>query len=476
MAGLTERERALRVERKELYTAIEPLIEKIGLGEKLSVEEQADFDQRNKKITDLGTELQTVVAARDLKGAEGSGDEPDTRGVQGATDDREKREAAAFDKWFRYGDTVLTSEDRAVLRPQYRGMGESEYRTGPGGDTAPMQVSPLAVAITGGSAGGYMVPPAFWQNLQIALKAYGGVYPHFRQVDTATGAPMSWPTTNPTATVAALLTENTIVTPQDETFGLGQLLAWTYVAGPFLASIQLLNDGAFDLDAFLRDRIAEAIGRAQAAAAWSGSGSSQPLGLTAALVAQGSASVGTGGVYLEAAARTVQTFAGSQASESVAGAMNFETVFQLISMVDPAYRGVSNAGPSVTPGNPAWYMSDTTLQNERQVTDLYGRPLIQQSVNMGGNTLGETLAGYPVVIDNNAPVIAGNAAPTVAEVSGPVFGSLSHAMVARNVRQTGVMVLRERYADYLAVAWLGFMRYDIRSNDMRAAASVSYHS
>jgi hypothetical protein len=53
-------------------------------------------------------------------------------------------------------------------------------------------------------------------------------------------------------------------------------------------------------------------------------------------------------------------------------------------------------------------------------------------------------------------------------LGGPVFGSFEHAMVARNVRQAGLMVLRERYADYLAVAWMGYCRFDIRSNDMRA--------
>ena len=156
--------------------------------------------------------------------------------------------------------------------------------------------------------------------------------------------------------------------------------------------------------------------------------------------------------------------------------MSFQTVFELVSSVDPAYRGVANAGPAAgeTPRNPAWFMNDATLQNQRTVTDLYGRPMIQQSVTMGGNTLGETLGGYPVVIDNNAPSITGNATPSASNASGPVFGSLHHAMVARNVQQAGVMVLRERYADYLAVAWLGYMRYDIRSNDMRAVAQRSY--
>lgn len=483
MAGLTEREREIRTKRAELWTAMVPTVEKAGRGEKLSVEEQAEYNKRDEKLSRLDAELQTVISMRERESAEREHrDEPDTRGAKGdEKTDRAAKESLAFSRWLAGGEPALTPEDRSLLTRHANGVPTYEQRLGPAGDAAPMQDAPLAVSITGGSAGGYLVPPGFWQNLQIALKAFGGVYPYFRQVNTATGAPMSWPTTDPTSLVAQLLTENTQVTPQDITFGLGQLLAYTYVAGPFLASIQLINDSAFSVDAFVRDRIAEAIGRAQAAVSWGGTGSAQPLGLQAALTAKGASSGASGGVFLEAAAIPVTTFGNVStplANEGVAGAMSFQTVFNIIATVDAAYRGVANAGPSAgdTPRNPTWFMNDATLQAERKVTDSFGRPIIQQNVNMGGNTLGDTLGGYAIVIDNNASSITANASPSAANASGPVFGSLHHAMVARNVTQAGVMRLNERYADFLAVAWLGFMRYDIRSNDMKAVAQASYHS
>lgn len=479
--GPTENERRVREERKALYEKMTPLIEKNGREERLSVEEVAEFTKLDGELCKLDNELQAILSLRDRASAgdDRTPPEPDTRGAKGKSAEESDAEVRAFEKWFIGGEAALTPEDRAHLTPQARGASLREQRVGPAGDAAPMQESPLAVSITGGSAGGYMVPVGFWHNLQIALKAFGGVYSHFRQVDTDTGAPMPWPTTDPTSLVAQLLTENTQVVPQDITFGLGQLLAYTYVAGPFLASIQLLNDSAFSVDGFVRERISEAIGRAQAAVAWSGTGSAQPLGLETAIIAKGASSGASGGVFVEGAARPVTTFGNVStplANEGLAGAMSFSTVFDLIATIDPAYRGVSNAGPSVSPGNPAWYMNDATLQAERKVVDQMGRPLIQQSVNVGGNGLGDTLGGYPVVIDNNAPSITANATPTAALASGPVFGSLHHAMVARNVRQAGVMRLNERYADFLAVAWLGYMRYDIRSNDMRAIAQASYHS
>jgi hypothetical protein len=45
-------------------------------------------------------------------------------------------------------------------------------------------------------------------------------------------------------------------------------------------------------------------------------------------------------------------------------------------------------------------------------------------------------------------------------------------MVQRNVRDTGVLRLTERYADFLAYGFIGYSRVDIRSNDLRAAVTV----
>jgi HK97 family phage major capsid protein len=280
-------------------------------------------------------------------------------------------------------------------------------------------------------------------------------------VDTDSGQSMVWPTTDPTSIVAQLLTENTLVTPQDVTFGQGTLNAYTYVAGPFLASIQIVNDSAFSVDGFLRERISEAQGRAQAAATWSGTGSSQPLGITAALTAKGAASVGSGGVYQVPAARKVYDLANQATSstELVEGRPSFQSVLDLITMVDPAYRAAG--------GDARWVMNDLDLQHLRSVTDTFGHPLWQPSVTVGGNEPGDRVYNYPVTIDNNAPGFSTSASTQ----GGPVFGSFTHAMVARNVRQVGVMRLNERYADYLAIAWMGFMRWDIRSNDMRAIAT-----
>ena len=57
MAGLTERERELRTKRAELWAAMQPAVEKVGRGERLTVEERTEYDARDKELTELGTEL-----------------------------------------------------------------------------------------------------------------------------------------------------------------------------------------------------------------------------------------------------------------------------------------------------------------------------------------------------------------------------------------------------------------------------------
>jgi hypothetical protein len=71
-----------------------------------------------------------------------------------------------------------------------------------------------------------------------------------------------------------------------------------------------------------------------------------------------------------------------------------------------------------------------------------------------------------VIVDNNIPNL------TASTAGGPVFGNLGPAMVYRVARGTTVMRLQERYADYLAVGYLGYYRLDIRSNDLRAAITT----
>ena len=71
-----------------------------------------------------------------------------------------------------------------------------------------------------------------------------------------------------------------------------------------------------------------------------------------------------------------------------------------------------------------------------------------------------------MVVDQNIPNLAAST------TGGPIFGHLQSAMVKRTVKGAGVLRLTERYADFLQVGYIGFMRTDIRSKDLRAAVTV----
>jgi HK97 family phage major capsid protein len=418
-------ERQAREERKTLLDASQPTIEKLQRGERLSVEERTALDEQHKRIAELNAEVRTYEEARALSEAAsasvGSTPAPETDAAEAR-----ERDFSAFLK-------------RGTVTPELRAAGEAS-----------------------GSAGGYLVPPGWWQRLQVALKAYGGIARDFEQIETESGQPMQWATVNPTAVIGTLLAENTQVSTQDYTFGQGQLGAYMYTSNAQLVSIQLANDSAFNVDKFVQARVGESLGRAQAAAAISGTGSSQPLGIITALAA--TSSVGTvnggaisqnGGFLTLQAGGAVQMGTGSSTTELLTNTLNPNTIRSMIAAIDPAYR---NQGAK-------FYFNDMQVLGLRGQTDSNGRPLINLQDGLMQGSPGR-LWNYDIEIDPNIPALAAST------TGGPVFGHLQSAMVLRTVNQAGLLRLTERYADFLQIGFIGFARWDIRSNDLRAAVTV----
>lgn len=270
---------------------------------------------------------------------------------------------------------------------------------------------------------------------------------------------MLWATVDPTNVVGTLIAENTQISDVDFTIGQGTLGSYLYSSGVHKISRQLAQDSAFDVDAFVQSRVAEALGRAEAAAAISGTGSSQPLGIVTALNAAGGLT--SGGTYTLTAGSKVNvlgpgtgtsTTGSNQVTELNAGTLAPATFLQVMKSVDRAYRALGAK----------WYFNDATLQATRGIVNGFGDPYyaeIQDDMN-------PTLYGYPVVVDNNIPSL------TASTASGVIFGHLESAMVLRRVDGAGLLRLEERYADFLQVGFIGFERIDIRSNDLRAAVVV----
>lgn len=405
-------ERQAREDRANAFEGIKPLAEKLNRGERLTVEERADLAARQAKIADLNTEIRDYEAVRDLS----------AQSAPAAPEASAGNEAEARERDF---SNYLK---RGVVSPELRAAGEAA-----------------------GSTGGYTVPPGWWQRLQVAIKAFGGTANSFTDIETSSGQPMQWATVDPTTTVGQLVgstnttgglgqtpgqgtaggtaNENQQVGDLDYVFGQGTLGAYMYTSGVQKISIQLANDSAFDLDAFVSARVGESLGRAQAQVAISGTGSNQPLGIITALNA--ASGLTSGGVLTLGTATSVNTLSGAT-TELGGNVLSFGTILKVIHGIDPAYRDLGAS----------WYFNDSVAINEMTVTDSYGHPLWQPSVQAGKP---DTLYGFPVVIDNNLPNL------TASTASGAIFGHLPSAMVKRTVNQSGLIRLTERYADFLQV-------------------------
>lgn len=418
-------ERHNREERNELRQSMRLALAKLNRGERLSFAERSGLNKASDRLIELDEAIHAAESAR----AEGdSFYYPNAPEIGGSS--FQDSESRAFTRYLRDG----------IRSPELRAAGEGTN-----------------------TAGGFLVPPGWWQRLQIALKAYGGIAGDFQPLETDTGQPMVWATNNPTSTVATLVSENTQLSNVDYVFGQGTMGAYMYSNGVQLVSLQLAQDSAFDIDSYVQNRVGEALGRALSAAAVSGTGASQPLGITTALNAGGAVSGQNGGGFVQLTAATGVNVYGTtgtapagtnyvQTTELLSGALAPQTVAKVIGSVDPAYRKLGAK----------WYLNDLTLQAMRNVVDGFGRPLYTEILDDSK----PMLRGYPVVVDNNL------ASLTASTTAGPVFGHLPSAMVLRMVRGANVLRLDQRYADFLQIGFIGYQRWDIRSNDLRAAVTV----
>lgn len=481
--GITETERSLR---EQIVTAREvqkDVLEKYhvrcqaaeeGKSTSMSPEERAAFDQADAVITSLVGDLERHLSFR--RSEEAKDEYADMRG-----ESRDQRDSATevedmvFATYLRGGPRAVQrlTDTRQVEFARRGFVGGMEARTGTAEQRAGAALSVVAGAGIDGDAG-FLIPQGFWHNLQIALKEFGGIMPHFNEIPTSTGAPMPWPTTDPTGQLGKYVSENSQLVGSDLIeFGQGMLYAWMLSSDVIKASLQIVNDSAFNVDSFVRDRMAERIGRKVAAELWTGAGpaSSALTGLSTSLTAYNAAltrlntfgaTPAQGGYYQPANGDKAFWLAvGTTSTATLTNSqISWQTILGMIATVDPAYRKNKRC---------AWYMNDVVQTNLRGITDGFGHPLWDPNVQVGpSDGPVARIEGFPVVIDQNA----GNVSASASTAGGLVFGDLKTAMNLRTVNQAGVLTLKERYADFLQIAWIGFCRYDSQPNDLRAVAQL----
>lgn len=278
----------------------------------------------------------------------------------------------------------------------------------------------MAHSVGTGSAGGYTVAREFAGEIDVAAKAYGGMLQAARTINTATGAAMDFPLADDTGEVAVQVSENaTMSDGNDVSFGSVVFNAYKFASKPIKVSLELLNDSAFSIDAFLRDALSERFGRGLNAAYTTGTGSSAPTGILTAL---------TSPLAFDDVAIGLD-----------AGTISTDALIEIEHGVDAAYRNKA-----------VWMFNDSTLKALKRLKDGEGRPVFLPGFEAG---VAPTLLGYRYIVNNDMPALG--------TVNGKsiVFGDFSK-FVIRNVEGYSLVRLDERYADAGQVAFLGWKRTD----------------
>ncbi|MEU0001947.1 phage major capsid protein [Streptomyces microflavus] len=386
-------------------------------GRELTAEERTNWDAAEADLTRASNDIERLnrMAALDTVDRSGAitttGNED---GPEGTDSEAERaRYGEAFTRYLRGGLTRMAPDQQQLLEANFSEM------TG------------RAQAAGVDTMGGYLVPEGFLAKMTEAMKAYGGILGLATPINTSTGNDLPWPTNDDTGNEGEILGENDEVTELGVTLGQRKLKAHIYSSRMVKASQVLLQDSAFDLEAWLPRKLGERIGRRAARSFTTGTGIDEPQGITVGI------NVGkTGG-------------AGQTTS------ITYNDLIDLEHSVDPAYREA---------GRCRFVMHDTMLGTLRKLKDGDDRPLW---VPVPAPGFASTLNGQPYTVDNSMPVPAAGA-------KSIVFGDIAAGYVVRQVLAVQTLRLAERYAERLQVAFLSFARLDGMIDDYSAIKAYEH--
>jgi len=387
----------LRGKRAELIKQATNIVEAAQAeGRSLNAEEKTKFDAMEADARGIKEQIDVLERTAEMK--------------KELAANAEVREAApkatrkgAFEKYLRNGMGSLNANERSMM--------------------AELRGTSTQVAGTD-SLGGFLVPQDFSNELDIATLFTGEVERLAKKLNTAGGALLDYPTINDTATDAGLTNEAAAVTVQDMTFANAQLSAYNY-ASQVRVSMQLLQDNAFDLNAFLAESMGERIARATNAAFTTGSGSSQPQGII-----------------------TGATLGNTAASATAIAA---DDILDLVHSLDPSYRNKASFGLMA---------HDNVIAAIRAlgIGSSNDFPIFIPSMSAGEP---DKLFGYNLYYNNDmaSAITTGQKTLLAADFS---------KFVVRTAGGVQFVRLNERYMDELEVGYVAFARKDSKVLDTRA--------
>ena len=387
----------LRGQRAELIKGATNIVENAQKeGRSLNAEEKSKFDAMEADARSIKDQIDIIERTAEMK--------------KELAANAEVREAApkatrkgAFEKYLRNGMGALNSNERSMM--------------------AELRGTSTQIAGTD-SLGGFLVPQDFSNELDMATLFTGEVERLAKKLNTAGGALLDYPTINDTATDAGLTAEAAAVTVQDMTFANAQLSAYNY-ASQVRVSMQLLQDNAFDLNAFLAEAMGERIARATNAAFTTGTGSSQPQGII-----------------------TGATLGNTAASATAIAA---DDILDLIHSIDPSYRNKPTFGLMA---------NDSVISVIRSLGlgSANDFPIFIPSMTAGEP---DKLFGFNLYYNNDmeSAITTGKKTLLAADFSKFVVRSAGGVQMVR---------LNERYMDELEVGFVSYARKDAKVLDSRA--------
>jgi HK97 family phage major capsid protein len=304
-----------------------------------------------------------------------------------------------------------------------------------------------------GAQGEYTIPVGFQRELEIVMKAYGGMRRNARIVPTNTGNALHWPAVDDTANQGRWLAQapNSSVSQTNPTFSEVIYNAYLASSDQVLVEVQLLQDSAFDLEALLGQLLGIRLGRLTEAAytTGTGSGANQPTGIVSS-------------INNDASPNTV-TAAGSSANDGVAGntgsnSIGSDDFESLISAVDPSYR----VG--------AKFMAHWSIIDYlRKVKDKFGRPLFTDPAT------GELkrIMGYE--IDWNAAMAPAVSGVPAAATDTVLFGKFDKYII-RDVLGMTMVRYNELYMPNHQVGFQAYLRTDGQRLQQKAFSMLVQHS
>ncbi len=391
---------ALRERRDALAKDMRNLLDKHP-GDTFGAEQQKTWDDMEKSVSRLDEEIAREQRMLDLDAERVLKDAGVTERdapVPGSVH-------AIHQKWLRGGDRALNGDDWAKVR--------------------------AAMSTGSDTEGGYTVQRELAGSILDAMKFYGGMREVADVIRTENGAPLNWPTSDGTAEEGEIIAENQAATDADLSFGTVALPVYKFSSKVVTVPIELLQDSAFDIEAFVNNRLGQRLGRITNKLATIGTGVNQPRGV---VTAAGVGKVGTTG----------------QTTTII-----YDDLVDMEHSIDIAYR----AGAK-------WMAHDHLIKAIKKLKDSQNRPVWVPGIS---DKAPETILNYGFVVNNDLQAPGANA-------KSATFGNHSYYKIRDVMDVTLFRFTDSAYAKKGQVGFLAWMRSGGNLIDVGGAVKAYQHS